>query len=281
MKWLVPRYPKKPGTLITLGSILAKPDDPETRLNKILPGDSDEVKKLAEVDPQHVKDESMAVRRGIQSDLFSKKSTLIKAMAPTVLGPGVCVEGKLVRGVQTTVEALQVVAKVFQPPQQQLDLHMKAAVAHPGVQYFMKKHNFSKMLYLVVGVATATKLSVRESRPGDYNALAGAGIDAGPVGTTKVEIALAGKHSTASEFEMEEECDFAYRLRAFTCHKYRASLATDRGDMVRGTLFGQRGDDDESGEESEDEEETFIAKFNAFIGDGDFSGGPEMVLVVC
>lgn len=279
MKWLVPRYPKKPGTLITLGSILAQPDEPESRLNRILDSDGDGVNKLVDVDPQHVKDESIAVRRTLQSELSNEKSALLHANPPVVFGPGVRLEGKLVRSVQTTVEALNVVAKVFQPPQQQLDLYMDAAVAHPGVQYFMKKHYFSKTLYLVVGVATANKLSVKESRVRETSGLVGAGVEVAPV-TAEIEVSGAKTRSTGSEFEIEEECDFAYRLRAFTCHKHRA-MASDKGDTTRGTLFGSRGDTDDS-DDSDDSEEgegsdveaAYIAKFNAFKGKGDFSGIP-------
>lgn len=270
MKWLIPLYPKPPGKLITLGSILEKADDPETRLNRVLESDSDEVKALVTVDPQYVSDESVAVRRSIQASLSDEKSLLLKAMPHSVFGPGANVEGKLAKGVQTTVDALNVKARVFQAPQEHLDRYMDAAVAHPGVQYFMKKHHFSKALYLVVGVATAHELSVKETRTQESGLSARAGVDA-HIAKVETGVEMSQAKCVTSEFEIGEECDFAYRLRAFTCHKYKGA-ATDKGDVSRGTLFGRRDDDEES--EESDGEGAYVAKFNAFRGGEDISGSP-------
>ncbi|KAK0725015.1 hypothetical protein B0H67DRAFT_657901 [Lasiosphaeris hirsuta] len=124
----------------------------------------------------------------------------------------------------------------------------------------------------VVGIATENKLSIKETRAKESGVPAGISVDLESIPGTKVETksSISTTLSIASELEIEEQCDFAYyRLRAFTCHKYRAPMATDKGDMSQGTLFGRRDDGDDDSDESDDGV-TCVARFNAFRGYGDF-----------
>merc|ERR1712000_238902 len=157
MKWLVARYPKESGKLITLGSILTDPEEPETRLNR------DEV---VPINPDDIMDESLAVSRKVAAELSEESNVLLKAVPPEIFGPGVSVDGKLTAGVTTIVEAMNVQAQVFLP--RRPEEYMNASLDHVEVQNWVRKHFFVKCpLYLIVGVATANKLSIKESQSRD------------------------------------------------------------------------------------------------------------------
>ncbi|KAJ6447265.1 vacuolar protein sorting protein [Purpureocillium lavendulum] len=275
MKWLVLRYPKPPGSIIALGSILSRADDPETRLNHIIQncGSSDmNTDHLDNVDRPYVHDESTAVQRSIQVELSNDRSAFAEGVAPVLFGLGVHADGKSSNSVQTTVDALNVVAQVFQPPQMHLDLYMKRAVADPGVQHYMRSTFFSKKLYLVVGIATADTLSVKEARTQESSVVASGGIGLQP-GTVHAaaESAHHRRCNNSSDFVVGKTCVFAYRVREFICYKTTSRRAVkDKGDVSRGAMFALD-DGDGDREDTSAAEAAFVATFNTFTHPEDVS----------
>lgn len=247
MKWLVARYPKEPGKLIALGNVLIDPEEPETCLN---------LGHVQDVENEKVLDESLAVKQRVEAELSSDNSALLKAMTPPVFGPGVSVNGKLSTDFKTTVEALNVKAKIFIPSKKYMD----QSVENSDVQAYIKKHLFAKSLYMIVGVATANELTINEVQSREANASASAGV--APPGS-QVEAAAEASHTrrdtTTMALHIKSECDFAYRIRKFRSWKLRDGVK-DKGDRSGGALFGRR---DDGSDESDDEDE-FTAGFQAF-----------------
>lgn len=239
MKWLVARYPKAPGQLIALGAILSDPEEPETRLNR---------RDAKEVDPEYILDESAAVQRTIQAEVSNDDSILLKIAQP-LLGVGLSVDGKFSKNKKTVVDALDVKAKIFLPDKEYMD----ASVEVPGVQEYVKERNFSKTLYMIVGVASAKKLSVNEET--SQQAAAGSGVAAVPPGGTGAEATAEGLHTSSkkavSELKIEEDCDFAYRIREFTYWKHRSNRVKTKDDRSAGALFGTGNDDYDDDDDNE------------------------------
>lgn len=252
--WLVARYPKEPGKLIALGSILKDPENPESSLNR---------GHVKEIPSEDIFNESSAVRRSIEAELTSDTSVAFKAMLQTLFDPGVNINGKLSADAQTTVEALGVNAKIFIPRTE----YMNASVQHHEVQKYIKKHHRSVPLYLIVGVATANKLSVKESQSREAAGAASLGVaPPGPGLDGAAEVSYTRRSMDNSGFEIKEECDFAYRVRKFLCWKSKKEVR-DRGDRSHGTMFEAR----DSEPDLSDHEDEFEARFADFEDD-DVSG---------
>jgi hypothetical protein len=227
MKWLVPRYPEEPGTLMILGSILSDPENLESSLNRL--------SGVVPIPERDVRDQSKAVRQQVQTELSQQSSLLLKAMSSSpLLGAGVAVEGHLTHGVETTVGALGVSAKVFIPTEE----YMKKALEDSSVKKFAKSGLFAKSLYIIVGVATASKLVLKETQSASH----GGSVDAqlAPPGSG-TELATKAAHEktgkSTSTLEVEGECDFAYRVREFQYSKIWRSFK-DKRDVTEGALFG-------------------------------------------
>ncbi|RFU23757.1 hypothetical protein B7463_g12583, partial [Scytalidium lignicola] len=260
MKWLVTRYPKAPGQLIALGSILSDPEEPESRLNR---------HDAKEIDKQNILDESIAVKRTIQAEMSNDDSILLKVAHPLLSG-SLSIDGKLSKDTQTVVDALDIKAKIFLPDKN----YMMASVDVPGVQQYVRGCNFSKTLYVIVGVATANKLSIQEDiwQQGS----AGGSVAATPAGGSGTEVTAEALHNsskkTSSGLKIEEECDFAYRVREFTYWKHRKNKIKMKGDRSKGALFGGRnGNDDDDYDDEEDFE--FVAQFNELKDDDSLGSG--------
>lgn len=261
MKWLVTRYPKAPGQLIVLGAILSDPEEPETCLNR---------HDVKEIDPKYILDESAAVQRIIQAEVSNNDSILLKVAQP-LLGAGLSVDGKLSKDRKTVVDALDVKAKIFLPDKEYMD----GSVEVPGVQAYVKECNFSKTLYMIIGVATAKKLSVDEET--SQQGSAGASVTAAPPGGSGTEATAEVKHSSSkkavSGLKIEEECDFAYRIREITYWKHRTNKVKMKDDRTAGTLFGIGNDDGDDDDDDDDDNENFetVALFND-LKDNDVTG---------
>ena len=262
MKWLVARYPKAPGQLIALGAILSDPEEPETRLNRY---------DAKEIDPKYILDESAAVRRTIQAELCNDDSILLKVAHP-LLGAGLSVDGKLRTDRKTVVDALGIKAKIFLPDKEYMD----ASVEVPGVQEYIKECNFSKTLYMIIGIASANRLSIDEET--FQQGSMGASIMTA-WGDSRTETMAEALHSNSkknvSGLKIEEECDFAYRIREFTYWKHRRTKVKVKDDRSAGALFGTRNDD------SDDDHTNFetVALFND-LKDNDVTGSASRLLVL-
>lgn len=260
MKWLVTRYPKAPGQLIVLGAILSDPEEPETCLNR---------HDLKEIETKYILDESVAVQRTIQAEVSKDDSVLIKVAQP-LIGAGITLDGLLSKDRTTIVNALDVKAKIFLPDKE----YMNASVEAPGVQNYVNDCNFSKTLYMIVGVASAKKLIVEEETSQQRHV--GAGAMAALPESSGAEVVLESSHGSSKKavlgLTIAEECDFAYRVREFTYWRHRKHKVKSKDDRTAGTLFGTENDEDYD-EDYDDDSELFVsvARFN-YMKEDDVTG---------
>ncbi|KAI0177347.1 hypothetical protein BJ166DRAFT_21382 [Pestalotiopsis sp. NC0098] len=230
MKWHVYCEPQKPGTLMTLGSILTTPDDLESSLNS--------AHGLKPFSPDQIYDQTDAVRRVFKSELTSSLEGRIKAVLPVnpFIGAGGGSEGQWAKNNAVTGEALGISAR-------SVLLHavrdyLESQLTLPSVERYIKEWGFRKSLYVIVGVATCKKLSINETtsthRGGTIDGdaqIALAGAEAGAV------ISLSSGRERGSGVEIEQECDFAYRMREFVYSKRKKQLKEASRDVTDGALF--------------------------------------------
>lgn len=234
-KWLVTRYPKPQGELIFLGSILTDPAEPETSLNR----------KSGAVDiPQEDKfDDSAAVRQEIHSELSTNVSALLKVVPPNspLFGAGLKAEGRSSHEIKTTVEAMGVSAEIFIPNKSYMD----EALGRSEITTYIKDGGWSKSLYMIVGVATASALTVNEEQSQGTNLALSAGASITGTGTeTAGEVSRGPMAKGGSKLKTEQKIDFAYRVREFDYLKFRPSgKVKDKGDRNEGAMFGLGGGD--------------------------------------
>ncbi|CAK7237312.1 hypothetical protein SEUCBS140593_009917 [Sporothrix eucalyptigena] len=225
MVWLVARYPQKPGELMKMGSILTDPANLETSLN------------LESIeDPPKLMDASLGIRSSVETNLNRDNSALIKAAATVPVFSGIAanvvVEGRWKHDVTTTVRSMDVRASAFIPDGD----YMGRALQTPKVAAYVKANLFSKRLYIVVGVATARKLYIKETVTAQQMACASASASVLAVAEGAVEAKHSGTTTVSSELEVGEECDFAYRVRQFVYSKTRG---------LRSSMFRADGNDDD------------------------------------
>ncbi|KAK4206534.1 hypothetical protein QBC37DRAFT_393410 [Rhypophila decipiens] len=251
MLWVVPRYPETPGSIMRLGSILTDPADLESSLN---------LDAIPPIPAESKRDASAAVKRHVDAELRISDSFLAKAVPAiaalfnTELGASAGAGRE--RNVSTSVDAVDVRATVFIPSKEYMD----EALRHKRVQEYARKGAFGKSLYVVVGTATAGQLSVREGKSAGRSIEASA-VAALPGGLGEAEATFERRRDagTETEFEVDEACDFAYRVREFFYSKLRGRL-DDKGNFTDSALFGRDGDKSGGG----DDGVVFIPTFEWF-----------------
>jgi hypothetical protein len=211
MKWLVARYPKPPGTMIKLGSILKDPKEPESSLN---------LESAAGIKAvPNIRDESVAIKANITSELSTNLSALLELVPPAnpIADAAAKLKADKSKSSETVVEALNVRAEIFLPT----DEYMKDALTDSKVIAYVKEGvAFSKSVYIIVGVATAEKLNLKETL--EKEASASGSISASIAsGAAKTNAELTGgeKGKIAIDRKIEVDCDFAYRVREFIYSK--------------------------------------------------------------
>ncbi|KAM0480422.1 hypothetical protein ACHAPX_004253 [Trichoderma viride] len=241
MKWIVTRYPKPCGQLIALGAILSDPEDPETRLNW---------HSATEINPKYLIDESTAIQRVIHAGISNDNHIMLKLSQ--LLGGALNASGGAKDNKNTVIDAVDVEAKIFLPNKE----YMNASMEAPEVQEYVKNCNFSKTLYMIIGVASAKKLRIKEESSKQRSA--GVGVTASYPGGTDLGT-VGGCHKSTqtavSEMKTEQECDFAYRIREFTYWKYRREKVRMKADRSAGTLFRTGNTDDDEGYDDSDDSE--------------------------
>jgi hypothetical protein len=260
MKWLVARYPKPPGTMIKLGSILKDAAEPESSLNL----ESTTGIKT----PTNVRDESVAIRATITSELSTSLSALLAVDAPTnpLVEAAVKLQGDKSKSAETVVEAMNVKANIFLPTKE----YMKDALADPEVIAYVKEGSlaFSKPVYLIIGVAKAEKLNLKEKLEKQASASAKAGVGAaGGAGKAEAELSGEQKEKLAVEREIEVECDFAYRAREIVYSKMtiKKEKWSKGKDVTEGTMFRTGGE--QSGDQKKEIVEEEVPVFDEFMED--------------
>jgi len=99
---------------------------------------------------------------------------------------------------------------------------MQAALRHEKVIKHVRKGLFGTPLYIIVGVATASKLSVKEQQARENKTAVSANMVA-PGGWGEGETGFKHENTAAvnSELDVGESCDFAYRVREFVYSKFQ------------------------------------------------------------
>jgi len=257
MKWLLARYPKAPGKLIKLGSILTKAEEPESSINR-----NTEIPTIPDRDKY---DESIAVRQHISTTFTSNLSALLKADAPAnpLASAGAKIQASSNKDVKTTVDAMNVCAEVFIPTEGYMD----EALATPEViKAVAKDLKFTKSLYIIVGVATAGSLKEKEEISEESKASMSMNVSlAGSGGGGAAELEGGKKANRDMERDIDQECDFAYRVREFEYSRMRRknNKWVDKGDRTKGTMFGADRDDGYEVQKPED----YIPKFDSLAED--------------
>ncbi|GAW11382.1 hypothetical protein ANO14919_007260 [Xylariales sp. No.14919] len=229
MKWHIYRYPQKPKTLMVIGSILTQPDDLESSLNY-----SSGIEPLR---PDQVMDQTQAVKRTIRSELSKNAGGRLKAMLPfnPFVSAGAGIEADRTRHLEATVDALGVRAVSIMPDTAKD--YINRALATPRVVQYVKKGLWARSLYLIVGTATCKNLVVGDTQSRENKA--SAEVDVGII-ASGVEAGVGGSKSQqasiSSEMEVQEECDFAYRVREFQ-YSRRKGLIKSTKDWAEGAMF--------------------------------------------
>lgn len=247
MRWHIYRSPQKPNTIMVLGSILTKPDDLESSLNyssgiEPFPGRQ----RLAQPDVVHL----------VASAKLSKEvGGRLKSVLPVspLVSAGGGAEASQSGSAEGIVEALDVRAEIVMPDAAKD--YMDRALLSPRILEYVREGLFARPLYLIVGVATCRKVvsgdTIVREKKGSLEAdigVTGSGVEAG-IGVFGSKTA-----STGSQMEIQEECDFAYRVREFQYSRLRKRIKKSR-DVLEGAMFekdGQRGSVPLTNSEEED-----------------------------
>ncbi|KAI5458700.1 hypothetical protein BGZ63DRAFT_51155 [Mariannaea sp. PMI_226] len=256
-KWHVYRYPQEPDKLLILGSILSDPREPDSSLNLddgIIP-----------VPKESLFHDSALERRVVEAELMKNTNALLKVV-PSSLIPGLQggVEGHVNHTMNATLDALNVRTKWFRPSKE----YMELALLNQSVKDFARKCVFSKSLYMIVGVATSSKLEFTETKGSASGATLSAEATL-PVTDTalKGEVSHDKTGSLTASLEVTGDSDFAYRVREFV-YSRRKGIAKLKEENTKGAMFGGEYDDgDSSDEEDIDEEFKPVPQFEYFEDD--------------
>lgn len=226
MLWIVPRYAELKGTLIRLGSILTDPENLETSLN---------LNAIPAIPAAARRDATPHVRQYVRSEMNNNDSALVKALSNLpLLNGGLSGEVRRTITAETTIRAVDVKAEVFMPDK----AFMQEALKHKAVIEYAGKGLFTARLYVIVGVATAGELTVKEKQ-GNGRRAAASGHLAAPGGAGEAEARF--EHERQGEVDLELEvknaCDFAYRLREFVYTRVRG--LREKGDYGENSMFGK------------------------------------------
>lgn len=230
---------------MVLGSILTSPDDLETCLNR--------QQVVNEPFPQEeTQDQTAAVRRFVRAELSRQTGGKLQALLPfsPIASAGGGVSADVSRRVESTVEVSGVHAVAVMPDAAKD--YVDKALQTTKVQEHVRKGLFAQPLYMIVGVATCRKLNMGDSRHKTISgsldldsSLTVSGIQAGVGGSREKEI------SADSEAQIEEECDFAYRVREFQYSRMKRRIKKS-SNVTDGAMFRKDG---ERGGRSSDEED--------------------------
>lgn len=232
-KWLVARYPKPPGKLIFLGSILTDPEEPETSLNRVT--------GAVDIPERDTIDDSAAVRQRIHSELSSNNAGILQVALPSSLlfSAGLKAESRSSKELKTTVEAMGVSAKTFIPDKPYMD----EALSNPEIAAFLKRCAWSRSLYMIVGVATAEGLDLTEEQSQARTTVGSGNLSLDGTGTELAgELSHGTTASSGSKAQTTYATDFAYRVREFKYMRHHKKIK-DKGDRTEGTMFGKEGSD--------------------------------------
>ncbi|KAM0260504.1 hypothetical protein ACHAQJ_002737 [Trichoderma viride] len=230
MLWLVPRYVEKHDTLMKLGSILTDPEDLESSLN---------LDAIPAIPPSARRDATAHVRHHVRSEISNSNDLFAKAMSTLPLfsagaSAGASADWRWSHSADTMVDAIDVKAEVFIPDKK----FMEEAMKHNAVIEYIRKWSFSKSLYIIVGVATAGEISIKEKQNRQHEAGSSIHLTApGNLGEIEGGFKHEGGTSKESDLSFVKTCDFAYRIRKFVYTRIRG--LKDKGNYGRSAMFGR------------------------------------------
>ncbi|CAP69119.1 uncharacterized protein PODANS_7_10775 [Podospora anserina S mat+] len=224
-RWVVPRYSSKPGTLIRLGSVLTDPEDLESSLN---------LDSIPPIPPHLLRDATPEVRMSVQTELSKSDSTLAKA-APAlegILTLGGGVEASRSQGVSSSLNISGTVkATVFRADKSYMDVLLKDKNV---ISY--AKRGLGKPMFVVVGVATAGRVEMKETRHVTRKAGVSGKVGVEVIGEGEVGLERERSDKSCNEVRGEGGLDFAYRVREFGYSRVRGTVK-DKGDWTGKVLF--------------------------------------------
>lgn len=230
-RWHVSNSPEKPGKLIVLGSILTKPHDLESSLN---------YRQLMKspFPKDKTRDQTEAARRFVRSNESKSTGGRVQGLVPfsPVASAGGRLSAEVSRSVEYTVEASGVRAVAIMPDV--AAAWVDEALQLPNVAKHVKQWAFEVPLFMIVGVATCKRLYLgRVSSRGRAGAL---DID-GSVSVAGVEAGVGASRDKTRrgevEVEIDEERDFAYRVREFQYSRRKKQIKKS-ADVTQGAMFG-------------------------------------------
>ncbi|KAK4196151.1 hypothetical protein QBC40DRAFT_342945 [Triangularia verruculosa] len=224
-RWVVPRYSSKPGTLIRLGSVLTDPEDLESSLN---------LNTIPTIPPALLRDATPEVRLSVQTELSKSNSVLAKA-APALEGLLTLGGGIEHSRSNTLTSSLNISGNVkatcFRAEKSYMDQLLKDKEV---ISY--ARRGLGKPMFVVVGVATAGSVEMKETR--QKSRKAGVNGKAGVELIGEGEFGLERERSDSSSTAVKGEggLDFAYRVREFSYSRVRG-VVKDKGDWTGKVLF--------------------------------------------
>ncbi|KAF3218963.1 hypothetical protein TWF679_000374 [Orbilia oligospora] len=232
MKWHITRYPRPAGTLIKLGNVLTDPYDPETYINRR--------SKVIPIDQADLLDQSDIFRTAITATTIKQRSASAGVEAPVwapLVDLGLMAEVGKTKEYHVSVNTEAVTAEVFLPPDQWLSelLEDPQVVQHIREQFF-------PTLYVIIGVATASKVRILESSSSNHNTAIGGSATLTPAGIgANVGVSDEEGGNTTVEYSIpnssNQRVDFAYRVRKFRYSKLRRKLDYGYKDVTDGALM--------------------------------------------
>lgn len=228
-----------------LGSILTEPHELESSLNRRQLIKSPFPKDKTE-------DQTEDAQRFVRSMQSQSTGARLKAVLPfsPVASAGGGLSGEVSRSVEDTVEAEGVRAVVIW--QDVATDWVNEALQLASVAKHVQRWAFGVPLFMIVGVATCQRLRMGRARS---QGLRGSLEVDGSVGVGGVEAGVGAWRDKAAaggfEVEIDEERDFAYRVREFQYSRRRKQVKKS-ADVTAGAMFGNGGgdgnDDDEDGD---------------------------------
>ncbi|KAH7143370.1 hypothetical protein DER46DRAFT_619035 [Fusarium sp. MPI-SDFR-AT-0072] len=252
--WIIPQASLSPDDLV-LGSILKRPGDPTDILNRQV---------VEPVDPSNIIKEREQVTKSFIDALdvsFGSKLGASSVLA-SIIGASPSLEGTWAKGVSVSIEATNVRAQHFLPSADYVNraLHTKV------IDDYVHQSFFSAPVYMVVGVAVASKLSRTTNASSDKGG--GVGIGISPPGTG-IEVsaewsATCGSQSSYHD-SVAEDVVLAYRLRRFRYSRRRDEFIQKDEYESKHARYGTD-QEDLTAEENEDGG-NYVAVFSYFDGD--------------
>lgn len=224
-------------TLVTLGSLISDPKNPESRIPKSVP---------PPIPPGSIQTGSKTDWHTTSTQLLSGKLG-VWAQCLQIVGLGGDVSfGALKSSLEDhRFDALE--TQYFLPDSE----FIAASLNNDFVQGYLEVHEWRKPVYMITGIKVARGASVANSTAREVDANAKVGADATMVGapvTLGPKLGFEKKKERSVAYAGSTDYIFAYRLKRIRARK---GGKLEEGDYIKGALYGMV--DDEEKEQSLDE----------------------------